>query len=131
MENQMDPGLCRRFADLLGGHPEPRGTGCSVGIPRSLPVKVLGRPAPSTAMLEFAYEAPDADGLALCLGEVALLQEEVNPFISVLARYRIPVTALHNHWLYDQPKLYYLHFAAIDRPLDFALKVREASYHLR
>ena len=36
------------------------------------------------------------------------------------------VTALHNHWLFEDPRLMYIHFESIDQPLDFARKVAEA-----
>ncbi|MDJ1630356.1 DUF1259 domain-containing protein [Bacillus velezensis] len=36
------------------------------------------------------------------------------------------VTSLHNHWLFDKPRLMYIHFEAIDKPVNFALKVRDA-----
>lgn len=43
-----------------------------------------------------------------------------------LREQRIIVTAVHNHWLFDEPLLMYLHFESIDRSLSFASKVRNA-----
>ena len=43
-----------------------------------------------------------------------------------LREHGIIVTATHNHWLFDQPRLMYMHFESIDQPLDFARKVRDA-----
>lgn len=34
--------------------------------------------------------------------------------------------ALHNHWLFDSPRLMYIHFESIDFPLSFARKVAQA-----
>ena len=55
------------------------------------------------------------------------MQSELNPFLSRLRKHGIKVTAQHNHWLFDSPRLMYVHFEAIDRPLDFARKVRDAN----
>jgi hypothetical protein len=79
----------------------------------------------------FAYESVDSNGVALCLGELAVLSEEINPVLSILLKHRIPVTALHNHWLYTSPVIMCLHFETIDRPLDFAHKVSEIALMLR
>lgn len=68
----------------------------------------------------------DNQGKALCLGETAILQEEVNPFITKLREHHIIVTAFHNHWLFERPRLMYIHFLSIDNPLDFTNKVNDA-----
>lgn len=38
----------------------------------------------------------------------------------------IIVTALHNHWLFENSRLIYMHFESLDEPLSFARKVRRA-----
>ncbi|MFD2613335.1 DUF1259 domain-containing protein [Paenibacillus gansuensis] len=50
----------------------------------------------------------------------------MNPFISRLRRHGIKVTSLHNHWLFTNPNLWYIHFEKNDRPLNFARDVRDA-----
>ncbi|EDU37409.1 hypothetical protein CLOSPO_03578 [Clostridium sporogenes ATCC 15579] len=79
----------------------------------------------------FSFESPDNQGRTLNLGETVILQEEINRFISILRENGILVTALHNHWLFDEPRLMYIHFESIDRPLNFARKVAEALKVLR
>lgn len=74
----------------------------------------------------FSFESMDRQGRALCLGETVILQKEINPFVSRLRKHGIKVTAIHNHWLFDKPRLMYIHFESIDRPLQFARKVRDA-----
>jgi hypothetical protein len=65
------------------------------------------------------------------LGETVILPEEVNEFMTILRRNRIIVTALHNHWLFEEPRLMYIHFESVDEPLEFARKVAEALRVLR
>jgi len=70
----------------------------------------------------FTFESMTGDGEALCSGETVILQTEINPFISKLREHDIIVTAVHNHWLFDQPRLMFMHFESIDQPLSFAKK---------
>ncbi|AUS24920.1 hypothetical protein C1A50_0732 [Paenibacillus polymyxa] len=55
-----------------------------------------------------------------------ILTAEINPFISRLRNHDIKVTALHNHWLFDNPNLWYIHFEKVEKPLVFATEVRDA-----
>jgi hypothetical protein len=58
--------------------------------------------------------------------KTVILQEELNPFIDRLREHNIIVTAFHNHWLFENPRLMYIHFEKIDNPVNFALDVRDA-----
>lgn len=74
----------------------------------------------------FTFESMTRDGFSLCSGETVILQSEINRFISKLREHDIIVTAVHNHWLFDKPRLMYMHFESIDKPISFANKVRDA-----
>nr|WP_274518112.1 MULTISPECIES: DUF1259 domain-containing protein [Bacillales] len=76
---------------------------CTLMTVKNMPVTNLGRPSRSalTVPMMFSFESVDQNGKALCLGETVILPEEINPFISVLRHYDILVTALHNHWLFN------------------------------
>ncbi len=95
---------------------------------QDLKVKILGRRTRSPLVIPvlLSFENVDDRGRALSLGETVILQEEINPFISVLRENDIIVTALHNHWLFDEPRLFYLHWEAIMRPERFVEAVAEA-----
>nr|WP_232463441.1 DUF1259 domain-containing protein [Tumebacillus avium] len=121
--------LCREFARTLGAQPAVINGVCTATRTRSnIRARVLGRRARSFMFLPqaFSFENIGRDGKALCLGETVILQEEINPFISKLRKHGIIVTAFHNHWLFDQPRLMYVHFESKDRPLAFARKVKDA-----
>lgn len=45
----------------------------------------------------------------MIMGDLVLLQDEVNPVMSILLKNNIEVTALHNHFFYDTPKVYFMH----------------------
>ena len=88
----------------------------------------LGRTSRSslTRGMLFSFESMDAQGRTLNLGETVIMQDEINPFISALREQGILVTALHNHWLFDEPRLFYIHWESIDEPLAFARKTVRA-----
>lgn len=75
----------------------------------------------------YSFENMDRNGRALCLGETVILESELQPYMSRLRRHGIKITATHNHWQFESPRLMYIHFEAIDKPLDFARKVRDAN----
>jgi hypothetical protein len=52
--------------------------------------------------------------------------EEVNPLIKALRANGIEVTAIHNHMLIEQPRLFFVHFWANDDALKLAKGVRSA-----
>lgn len=129
MNNTQPDDLCQEFAEILGSVPSVINGVCTATNSRTnIHPVVLGRRAESFMFVPQAYsfENFDRDGRALCLGETVLLQEEVNPFMTSLREDGIIVTALHNHWLFENPRLMYMHFESIDEPLTFARKVRDA-----
>ncbi len=126
----MEPSrLCKEFARILNSTPSVVNGVCTATRFRSnIHPVVLGRRAEAFPFIPqaFSFESMDREGRALCLGETVLLQEEVNPLMSELRKFGIIVTAVHNHWLFDKPRLMFMHFESIDKPLNFARKVREA-----
>jgi rhodanese-related sulfurtransferase len=46
---------------------------------------------------------------AMVMGDLVLFQDEVNPVMSTLFDSGVEVTALHNHFFYDNPKVYFMH----------------------
>lgn len=126
--------LCNEFARILGGSGmvTPEGV-CLVQKFRNINFTILGRPTRSPLVNPqfFTFEDVDSRGNALNLGETVLLQEEVNPLLTELRKRNIIVTAVHNHWLFEEPRAMYMHFESIEPPLEFAKKVREAFRVLR
>lgn len=120
--------LCSQFAKILRGTPSIINGVCSVSRSRPLNERILGRKAKSflTTMQMFSFESMDKNGNALCMGESVVHQIEVNPFVKKLRSHGIKVTAIHNHWLFDTPKVMFVHFESIDKPLAFARKTRDA-----
>lgn len=125
--------LCQQFAHILGGEMKMSHGACTVNKDRShIRVTVLGRPSHSGLVSSMClFESVDQTGKALNLGETTLLEDEVYPFIWNLQRNGILITALHNHWLFENPRLLYAHYMSIEDPLSFARKVAEANKVLK
>jgi hypothetical protein len=45
----------------------------------------------------------------MLMGDIVVFEDEINPVMSVLLEGGVAVTALHNHFLYDDPKVYFMH----------------------
>ncbi|KNF08927.1 protein of unknown function DUF1259 [Gottschalkia purinilytica] len=121
--------LCKKFARILESEILVSSDGlCTVTRMRNIKATIAGRPTRSPLVLNalFSFESMDREGRTLNLGETVILQEEINPFISELREQGIKVTAFHNHWLFEKPRLFYIHFFSIDDPLTFAKKVARA-----
>ena len=126
--------LCQEFARILGGSGSLDENGvCLVQRFRNIDFRILGRETRSPLVNPqfFSFEDLDRKGNALNLGETVLLQEEINPLLTELRKQGIIVTAIHNHWLFDEPRAMYMHFESVEPPLQFARKVRRAFRVLR
>ncbi|MBB6671647.1 DUF1259 domain-containing protein [Cohnella nanjingensis] len=123
--------ICRQFGQLLRGKSRLTRGVCSVSLNRGFPVLVQGRPSVSVASAEAQFESLGPDGRALNLSEIALLPEEVPAFTQSVSRQGLNVTALHNHWLYTEPELLYIHLQSVEPPLHFAQKLANAFTVLR
>ena len=53
------------------------------------------------------------DGGTMVMGDTVLLEDEVNPAMSAALDAGLEVTALHNHFFFDQPKIYFMHLAGM------------------
>ena len=56
-----------------------------------------------------AFKPGLKDGAVMVMGDMVLFQDEVNPAMSAALDSGLSVTALHNHFFYDDPKVYFMH----------------------
>jgi hypothetical protein len=64
------------------------------------------------------------NGSEVMMGDLVLLQEEVNPVLSALLDNGIDVTALHNHFFWDDPHVYYMHVHGMGKAADLARRIK-------
>jgi uncharacterized protein DUF1259 len=67
------------------------------------------------------------------MSDTVLLQEEVNPVISSAQENDVEITAIHNHFFYEEPRIFYMHVHAMGEPGElaraFAAAVRTSKLH--
>jgi len=65
-------------------------------------------------------------GMDVMMGDLVLTEDEVNPVMSALLDNGLEVTALHNHFFYENPRLFYMHVMGHGRPADLARMAKPA-----
>ncbi len=65
-------------------------------------------------------------GMDVMMGDLVLTQEEVNPVMSALLENGFDVTALHNHFFREEPRIYYMHVHGHGTPAELAAKLKPA-----
>ena len=67
-----------------------------------------------------------AGGKEVMMGDLVLTQDQVNPVMSALLDNGLDVTALHNHFFWDEPRLFFMHVHGSGTAADLARKVKPA-----
>jgi rhodanese-related sulfurtransferase len=67
------------------------------------------RMPPFMGLTSWAAFKAGAKDQAMVMGDLVLFQDEVNPVMSAALENGLQVTALHNHFFYDNPKVYFMH----------------------
>lgn len=62
---------------------------------------------------------------AMMMGDTVLFEDEVNPAMSVALENGLSVTALHNHFFFDHPKVYFMHIEGQGTVEQLATAVRK------
>src|SRR5262245_24772323 len=70
-------------------------------------------------------------GHQVLMGDLVLLQDEVNPVMSALLENGFDVTALHNHFFWDEPRMFYMHVHGHGSAGEVAAKLERALGRVR
>jgi hypothetical protein len=98
-----------------------------VSVPRAKSITENGVPLlPAMGVTTVLNFQAVADGKAAITGDFVLIDKEVNPVARTLRQHGIDVTAIHNHALSDVPRLFYMHFWAVDAPAKLAQGLKAA-----
>jgi hypothetical protein len=111
----------------LGGKGQIAGGVYQVNIRRAETIKDGDMNVPvAMGSAEAMNFQPTGDGKAAITGDLVLTAQEVNPVLRILRDNGIEVTALHNHMLDDEPRLFFMHFWANDDAAKLAKGLRSA-----
>src|SRR3954470_3332446 len=95
-----------------------------VNIPRGdLKVTVDGRPAPTPFGFGGWVALTKADGGGeVMMGDLVLTEDQVSPVISALLDHGFDITAVHNHFFREQPRIVYVHVHGMGSASDLATR---------
>ena len=111
-----EPGFDTAIIDRALGHKGKANGGVyAVNIPRAQPVKEGGMEVPASmgSAIGINFQSTGG-GKVATTGDFVLIAREVNPVVKALRENGIEVTAVHNHMLADEPRLFFMHFWAND-----------------
>ncbi|MBB6487019.1 DUF1259 domain-containing protein [Rhizobium lusitanum] len=98
-----------------------------MSFPRAEAIKDDGTDVPEAMGSSIAINfQPTGNGKAAITGDFALIASEVNAVLRALREGGIEVTAIHNHMLDDEPRLFFIHFWANDDVGKLARGLRSA-----
>lgn len=81
--------------------------------------------SPFMGLTPWAAFTPAADGQLMVMGDMVVFEDEVNPAMSAALDAGLEVTALHNHFFFDQPKVYFMHIGGMGNAKQLATGVRK------
>jgi len=113
--------------DVLGRKPAVAGDVHRYGFPRSdLTVTLDGVTIkPALALGGWVAFKPGPGGV-MAMGDLVLLEPEINPVMAKMIASGIEITAVHNHLLRASPATFYMHIAGHGDPVKLATAIRDA-----
>lgn len=111
---------------VLGSTGKKNGNLLQYSFARNEKLTESGMEMPPSMGMAIAINFQMSDNNAAITGDFVLLDKEVNPVMKALTDNGIAVTALHNHMLYDNPRLFMMHFWAVDDPGKLAKGLKAA-----
>ena len=107
---QLDQARLESFTGLKGTWNEAEKV-FKVTAPRTdLPVSVDGWTMPPfMGLTSWAAFVAGGSAEVMVAGDLVLFEDEVNPVMSAALDAGLTVTALHNHFFFDQPKVFFMH----------------------
>jgi len=99
-----------------------------VNVPRNdLQVSIGGYPVPTPFGFGgwFAMIKGDGDEDVM-MGDLVLTQDEVNPVMSALLEHGLEVTALHNHFFWEEPRVFFMHIHGHGKAAELADEIKPA-----
>ena len=101
---------------VLGTRGKKSGNVLSYGFPRNEKLMESGMEMPAPMGMATGINLQMDGSRAATTGDFVLLADEVNKVVKALETHGITVTAIHNHMLYDEPRLFMLHFWGVGDP---------------
>src|SRR6267378_3788987 len=118
----------REVLTFLGRTGDFKAKVLKVNVPRNdLKVTIAGQSTPTPFGFGGWVAMTKGEGSGeVLMGDLVLTQDEVNPVMSALLEHGIEVTALHNHFFFEEPRLFYMHVHGHGEAMNLALSIKPA-----
>jgi hypothetical protein len=126
--SQEMPSEYQQVLKITGKSGDYKSNVLKVNVPRNdlhITIKNVTLPTPFGFGGWFAMTEGDG-GNDVMMGDLVLLQDEVNPVLSALLDNGLEVTALHNHFFWDEPRIYYMHIHGHGKAIELARQIKPA-----
>jgi len=121
------PADYQQVLTTLGKQGDYKANVLKVNIPRNdLSVTVANVKTPTPFGFGGWLAMTRGQGMDVMMGDLVLTQDEVNPVMSALLDNGLEVTALHNHFFWDEPRVFYMHVHGHGTPAELARRVKPA-----
>jgi hypothetical protein len=122
------PPAYKQVLDTLGKTGDFKDNVLKVNIPRNdLTVTVASVKTPTPfGFGGWVAMTKGSGGIDVMMGDLVLTQDEVNPVMSALLDNGLEATALHNHFFWEEPRVFYMHVHGHGSPAELARKVKPA-----
>jgi hypothetical protein len=122
------PADYKAVLDTLGKQGDVKNGVLKVNIPRSdLHVAVDGIATPTPfGFGGWIAMTKGSGGMEVMMGDLVLTEQEVNPVMSALLENGLDATALHNHFFFETPRIFYMHVHGHGTAADLATRVKPA-----
>ncbi len=110
----------------LGRSGQHKGNVLQIGIPRVEKIIENDMEVPPFMGMATAINLQMVGEKAATTGDFVLFANEVNPVVKTLTENGIAVTAIHNHMLFESPRLFFLHFWGFEAPEKLAAGLKAA-----
>ena len=122
----LDTARIEQITGLKGSFSE-RENVFKVSKPRTdVPIQVDGIAMPPfMGLTSWAAFTSAHGGHVMLMGDTVLFEDEVNPAMSAALDAGLEVTALHNHFFFDRPKVYFMHIGGMSDAAELASGVKK------
>jgi hypothetical protein len=126
--SQETPSDYQEVLKIVGKTGDYKSNVLKVNIPRNdLQIKVAGYSLPTPFGFGGWFAMTKGDGgEEVVMGDLVLTQEEVNPVMSSLLEHGFEVTALHNHFFWDEPRVFFMHIHGHGKAAELANQIKPA-----
>src|SRR5712691_3023885 len=126
--SQETPSEYQEVMKVVGKSGDYKSNVLKINIPRNdLHMKVAGYPLPTPFGFGGWFAMTKGDGgEEVVMGDLVLSQDEVNPVMSALLDHGLEVTALHNHFFWEEPRIFFMHIHGHGKAADLANQIKPA-----